>query len=141
MNMRHVSCALLCLVLTACSSVPYTQRLADRQADYAATADDPVASFRYTTDLYSWEAVSDTQVAVYTRPLEAYLLDLGTKCPDILSNYDIALTSSFGKVTPRFDKVLTGAHHIPCVIQQIRPVDVQKLRELRELREKRKAKG
>ena len=137
MNMRHLSYVLLSLVLTACSSVPYAQRLADRQTDYAATAGDPVASFRYTTDLYSWEAVSDTQVAVYTKPLEAYLLDLGTRCPDILSNYDIGLTSSFGKVTPRFDKVLTGAHHIPCVIQQIRPVDVQKLRELRE---KRKAK-
>ena len=137
MKTRHLFYTVLSLVLTACSSVPYTQRLAERQADYAATAGDPVPSFRYTTDLYSWEAVSDTQVAVYTKPLQAYLLDLGAKCPDLLSNYDIGLTASFGKVTPRFDKVLTGARHIPCMIQQIRPVDVQKLRELRE---KRKAK-
>jgi hypothetical protein len=132
MKMRHICLAALAMLLGACSSVPYAERMAHRQADYAGSVGAPVASFRYTTDLYSWEPVGDTQVAVYTKPREAYLLDLGVKCPDLGSNYDIGLTSSFGKVTAGFDKVLSGQRHVPCRIVQIRPVDVPRLRELRE---------
>ena len=69
--------ALALAALTAgCSSVPYAQRVQQRQAAYAAAAGAPVRSFNYFS-LYSWEPLSDTELAVYTRPNQAYLLDLG----------------------------------------------------------------
>lgn len=114
-------------LLVACSSVPYAQRQAQRQAEYAAAAGAPVRSFHFFSPLYSWEALSDQQLAVYVRPNQAWLLDLDN-CPNLTFANVIGLTSSFHDVSVRFDHVLTGRNYFPCTITQIRPIDVARLR-------------
>ncbi|HTM27820.1 MAG TPA: DUF6491 family protein [Rhodanobacter sp.] len=117
---------LLGLLCAGCSSVPHAQRMNERQAQYAAAAGAPVRSFTYFS-LYSWEPLSDTQLAVYTRPNQAWLLDLGG-CQDLGFANAIGITSNINQVMVGFDKVLTGRGNFPCTISQIRPIDVKSLR-------------
>jgi hypothetical protein len=116
----------LAVALGACSSVPYAQRMAQRQAAYAAAAGAPVRSFHFF-NLYSWEPLGDSQLAVYTQPNRAWLLDVGP-CPNLEFANAIGLTSFGGEVSVNFDKVLAGRGYTPCFISGIRPVDVAKLR-------------
>ncbi|KZC21144.1 MULTISPECIES: DUF6491 family protein [Rhodanobacter] len=117
---------LLGLSCAGCSSVPYAQRMSERQAAYAAAAGAPVRSFRFFS-LYSWEPLGDTQLAVYTQPNKAWLLDLGG-CQELRFVNSIGLTSNLNQVMVGFDKVLTGRHNVPCTITQIRPVEVKSLK-------------
>lgn len=121
----------LAALLAACASAPYTQRISERQAAYTAAAGAPVRQFRFFT-LYSWEPLSDSQLAVYTRRNEAWLLDLGGGCPDLTFVNSIGLTSSVNQVMVGFDKVLTGRRSFPCTISQIRPVDVKSLKAVQQ---------
>ena len=125
-SIRLIFVALVGL-LTACSSVPYTQRQQQRQAAYTAAAGAPVKSFHFF-NLWSWEPLSDSQLVIYTRPSQAWLLDLDGRCQNLTFTNAIGLTSSSGEVWVRFDKVRVGRGYIPCTIMQIRPVDVKRLR-------------
>ncbi|KRF01925.1 hypothetical protein ASG87_10490 [Frateuria sp. Soil773] len=116
----------LLALLAACSGVPRAQQDSQRQAAYAAAAGAPVRSFRFFT-LYSWEPLGRDRLAVYTRPNEAWLLDVGG-CTDLEFTQAIGLTSNLHEVSVGFDKVLTGRRDFPCTIRQIRPVDVAKLK-------------
>lgn len=118
--------AVLATALGACSSVPYAQRMAQRQAAYAAAAGAPVRSFHFY-DLYSWEPLGDSRLAVYTQANRAWLLDVAA-CPNLEFANAIGLTSFTGEVSVNFDKVLTGRGYPPCFITQIRPVDVARLK-------------
>src|SRR5574337_134915 len=100
-------------LLVGCSSVPYAQRQQQRQAAYLAAAGAPVTSFHFFT-LWSWEPLSDSELVVYTRPSQAWLLDLDGHCENLEFTHAIGLTSSTGEVWTRFDKVLTGRHYLPC---------------------------
>jgi hypothetical protein len=85
-----------------------------------------VNSFHYFS-LWSWEPLSDNALAVYTRPNEAWLLDLDGKCRNLEFTNHIGLTSSASEVSAKFDRVITGPADAPCFIKQIRPVDLTKL--------------
>lgn len=122
-------------LLTACSSVPYTQRQQQRQAAYTAAAGAPVKSFHFF-NLWSWEPLSESQLVIYTRPNRAWLLDLDGRCQNLEFTNAIGLTSSSGEVMVRFDKVRVGRGYIPCTIMQIRPVDVKRLRIEQEAQRK-----
>ena len=126
-TIRILLATTLLAVLCACASAPYAQRTSERQAAYAAAAGAPVRHFRFFS-LYSWEPLSDSQLAVYTKTNEAWLLDLGGGCPDISFVNTIGLTSNLNQVMVGFDKVLTGRNNFPCTISQIRPVDVKSLK-------------
>ena len=117
---------MLGLLCAGCSSVPYAQRMGERQAAYAAAAGAPVRSFNFFS-LYSWEPLSDTELAVYTQPNKAWLLDLAG-CQDLMFTNAIGLTSNINQVMVGFDKVLTGRRNFPCTITQIRPIDVKSLK-------------
>jgi len=121
----------LATMLAACASAPYAQRTSDRQAAYAAAAGAPVRHFRFFS-LYSWEPLSDSQLAVYTKPNEAWLLDLGGDCQDLAFVNSIGLTSNLNQVMVGFDRVLTGRRNFPCTISQIRPVDVKSLKAVQQ---------
>ncbi|EIL93528.1 DUF6491 family protein [Rhodanobacter spathiphylli] len=121
---------LLAMVTPGCSSVPYAQRVQQRQVAYTAAAGAPVRSFTYFS-LYSWEPLSDTELAVYTRPNQAYLLDLGG-CQDLMFTNAIGLTSNINQVMVGFDKVLTRSRNFPCTITGIRPVDVKSMKIAQE---------
>lgn len=114
-------------VLAACASVP----LAQRQAAYAAAAGAPVNHFRFFTPLWSWEDLGPDQVVIYTRPKEAWLLDV-PGCNELPFANAIGLTSNLNEVSVNFDKVLTGRNNVPCTIQRIRPVDVGKLKAVQQ---------
>lgn len=114
-------------VLAACGTTPPVQSTGDRLASYTAAAGAPQRSFRFF-NLYSWEPLSGTLVAIYTRPTEAYLLDLDGGCPNLQYASALGLTSSVNEVTVHFDRVTTGRGGYPCTITQIRPLDVTKLR-------------
>lgn len=117
----------LALALVACSSVPYAQRQADRLAEYTVVAGAPVSSFRFSS-LYSWEPLGERMLAVYARPNQAWLIAVDGGCRDLPYAQNIGLTSSFGQVSVRFDRVLTGRDNFPCTITQIRPLDISRMR-------------
>ncbi|MGY3039817.1 hypothetical protein ACVWWQ_001440 [Rhodanobacter sp. TND4EL1] len=125
---------MLALSSAGCSSVPYAQRMSQRQSAYVAAAGAPVHSFRFFS-LYSWEPLSDTELAVYTRPNEAWLLDLGG-CQDLMFTNTIGLTSNLHQVMVGFDQVLAGRRNFPCTITGIRPVDVKSLKVAQEKQRK-----
>jgi hypothetical protein len=123
-TMRVLMAVLLAGALAACASVPYAQRLQQRQQAYNAAAGAPVQSFRLIfNNIYSWEPLSDTQLVVYTQPTRAYLLDVWP-CSNLTFTNAIGLTSFASQVQVGFDKVLSGRGYVPCPIKQIRPVDL-----------------
>ena len=134
MAVKTVLTALAVVVaLSACTRVgkDYTSRMEARQQAYAAAAGEPVSSFRYFS-LWSWEPLSDSELAIYTRANEAWLLDLDGKCRNLEFTNHIALTSSASEVSAKFDRVITGGADAPCFIKQIRPVDIKKLNSPQE---------
>jgi len=131
MAVKHIlfACAAV-MALASCARVgkDYTSRIEARQQAYVAAAGAPVKSFRYFS-LWSWEPLSDDQLAIYTRANEAWLIDLDGTCRNLQFTNHIALTSSASEVMVKFDRVITGPPDPPCFIKQIRPVDVAKLNE------------
>jgi hypothetical protein len=129
MAVKHIlATAAVAAALVGCARVgkDYTARMEARQQAYAAAAGAPVNSFHYFS-LWSWEPLSDNQLAIYTRANEAWLLDLDGKCHNLQFTNHINLTSSASEVAAKFDRVITGPADAPCFIKQIRPVDVAKL--------------
>jgi hypothetical protein len=123
-TMRVLMGVLMAAGLVACASVPYAQRLQQRQQAYNAAAGAPVQSFRLLFNgIYSWEPLSDTQLVVYTQPTKAYLLDVWA-CNNLTFTNGIGLTQFASQVQVGFDKVFTGRGYVPCRIKQIRPVDL-----------------
>lgn len=128
-KLRMLVPILLGVLLAACESVPYAQRLQQRQQAYSAAAGAPVRSFRLVmgAQIYSWEPLSDTQLVIYTLPSKAYLLDVWP-CNNLTFTNFIGLTSFASEVQTGFDKVLTGRPYIPCIIKQIRPIDLARFK-------------
>ena len=117
-------------VLAGCAS----QRLsdADRYAVYAQHAGAEVDHFRYLGRINGWTPLGDSALAVWTRPGEAWLLDLSGPCQDLAYTPAIGLTSTMSRVSARFDRVLVRSRssiNIPCHISRIRPLDVAAVRE------------
>lgn len=131
---RSMLPATLLLMLAGCASTPYAQPRADRLAAYEAAAGAPVPSFRFAASLYSWEPLSDDQLVIFTRPTQAWLLDLAA-CQNLNFTNSIGLTSNLNQVSVNFDKVLTQRSHFPCTISQIRPVDLKAMKAATEKRE------
>jgi hypothetical protein len=131
-GMRIFMVTLMAVGVAACSSVPYAQRLQQRQQAYEAAAGAPVRSFRLIfNSIYSWEPLSDTQLVVYTQPASAYLLDVWP-CNNLTFTNGIGLTSFANEVQTGFDKVVTGRGYVPCRIKQIRPVNLAQFKLERE---------
>ena len=131
MSIKRILLAGVAATVVGCSSVPSAQRQAQRQAAYAAAAGAPVTSFRFFMPLWSWEDLGPDQVVVYTKPKEAWLLDV-PGCSELPFANTIGLTSTLNQVSIHFDKVVTGRNQLRCTIQQIRPVDIGKLKVLQQ---------
>ena len=118
--------------LSACAS---GNRISDddRLAIYRAHAGEPVRSFQYFGRLDGWTPLGDEALAVWTRPHDAYLLELDGSCYDLSFATAIALSSQSGMVYAKFDKVTVlgagaGAIPIPCIIREIRPLDTKAIK-------------
>lgn len=128
---REVAAAgVAALLLAGCSSVPYTRSDAQRLAQVQAVAGAPVTKFRYVR-ISGWESFGDQDLLVTTSPRTAWLLHLFGPCRDLEFDPAIGLTSQFGYVSAKFDKVLTKRAFMPCRIDEIRPVDLKALRALK----------
>ena len=131
----------MCLIVGACASTP-RQTDAEKLALYRAHSGDPVRDFQYFGSINGWSPIGDSALVVWTKPSQAYLLELFGTCTDLGSAPAISLSNSMGRVSSRFDSVhvLGGSGNttmrIPCRIQTIRPLDVKALRQAQqEMRE------
>jgi Family of unknown function (DUF6491) len=118
------------LALGACAS-DVGLRDAQKLAIYRAHAGAPVSSFQYFGSINGWTPLGDSAIAVWTRPNQAYLLDLYGPCSDIEYTPVIGVTSQMGRVNARFDKVIAhnrSSIQIPCNIREIRPLDVKAIK-------------
>ena len=128
------------LAIGACASAP-RQTDAEKLALYQAHAGEPVGDFQYFGSINGWSPVGDNALVVWTRPSQAYLLELFGPCTDLGYAPAISLSNSMGRVSSRFDSVhvLGGGSstmRVPCRIETIRPLDVKALKQAQqELRE------
>ena len=121
--------ALLATALCACATTGMSD--SDKLALYRSHAGAPVNSFHYFGQINGWTSLGDSAIAVWTRPNQAWLLDLAGRCPDIEYTPVIGVTSQFNRVSAKFDKVIArnrGSMEIPCQISEIRPLDVKAIR-------------
>ncbi|NUO77669.1 MAG: hypothetical protein HOQ32_16860 [Lysobacter sp.] len=126
-----VSAALALFAMSACATDP-KMRDADRLALYRAHAGAPVPAFQYYGRLDGWTPLGDSALAVWTRPNQAYLLELQGRCSDLDFASAITVSNQAGRVYARFDKVMVlgqGALPFPCHIGQIRPLDVKAIKQ------------
>lgn len=126
-----IAATAMCMVLAACAT---TGRLdgAERLELYRAHAGPPQQDMQFFGSLNGWNELGDSALAVWTRPSEAYLLELSGPCQDLPYAQAIGLSSRMGRVSARFDKVLvrgTGpGPRVPCHIASIRKLDIKALR-------------
>ena len=108
-------------LIAGCASQP--------KLDYREYAGQPVRSF-YMTNYDGWAPVSKNELVVWTGINEAYLLNLKGYCPDLQWAHAVAVTSSANTVD-KFEKVIVGRD--VCLINEIRPIDTQQMKEDRKL--------
>ena len=119
---------------------------ADRLELYRSHAGDPVDTIRYPARYTGWTPLGDSALALWTRPSEAWLVELSGPCHNLDYALTIAIDSRSGWLSSRFDRIYVndaGVIPIPCQINTIRPLDVKAIRtdeqKLREVREQQKA--
>jgi hypothetical protein len=101
-------------------------------AFYAAHAGASVDDFRLLGQLSRWEPLGNEALVAWTRPNEAWLLELYGPCDGLDFSSAIGLTDHAGRVEAGLDYVLVSRPapiHLPCQIRAIRPVNVATLRE------------
>ncbi|MEZ0472180.1 DUF6491 family protein [Luteimonas salinilitoris] len=134
---RILSIVFATFALGGCASTGMSD--AEKLELYRDNAGEPVPHFRFFGRINGWTPLGDSAVAVWTKPREAYLLELSGPCPDLPYTPAISLTSNMNQVYARFDKVMAlnrSSIQIPCHIREIRPLDVNAIREAeRQLRD------
>ncbi|GAA3928847.1 DUF6491 family protein [Luteimonas lutimaris] len=121
---------LLALLAAACASTGMTQE--QKLDTYRAHAGAPVSSFRYFGQINGWTSLGERNIAVWTKPSEAWLLELSGPCPDIDYAPAITVTNQFNRVSAKFDKIIVhgaGTPRVPCRIETIRPLDVKAIKQ------------
>ncbi|MGY0634316.1 DUF6491 family protein [Luteimonas sp. A478] len=130
-SIKAVSAGLLsALLLAGCASTGMDS--GEKLAMYRTSAGEPVRSFHFFGRLHSWTPLGDRALAVWTKPREAWLLELTGSCPDLAFAHSVSITSSLNTVHARFDRVRpmgAGPMAIACQIGEIRPLDVSALRD------------
>lgn len=124
---------LLCLfaTLAACASTPRMSGT-ERLALYRGSAGAPVKDFTYFGNINGWQPLGPSALAVWTRPNEAYLLDLTGPCQDLEFAPAISITNMMGRVST-FDRVRPiggggGPMRMSCRIKTISPLDLKSLK-------------
>jgi hypothetical protein len=127
---RLIALIAVAVLLAGCSTGRLTSE--ERLELYRAHAGPPQSAMRYFGSLNGWTELGDSALAVWTRPSEAYLLELRGPCYGLSYATAIGLTSRIGQVSARFDKVLirdpNQGPSVPCFIGSIRQLDVKALR-------------
>jgi len=108
-------------------SRPGSGELADLLAD-----SNPVDSFSLLGYTEGWQALDDRNLVLRISPSRSYLISLRTPSPDLRFANTIALTSTAGRVTNRFDEVIVNGWRYP--IARIHALDRRRVND-RELTE------
>ncbi len=106
-------------------------RDADRLALYRSHAGEPVDSIQYHGRYNGWTPLSDGAFALWTRPSEAWLVELFSPCSELDYADTIGFRSMGGRLSARFDQVYVSSHSlipISCTIKEIRPLDMKAIR-------------
>lgn len=118
------------LLLSGCATTGLTD--AQQLAMYREHAKAPVRDFRYADRLTGWNAVGDNALAAWTRPNEAYLLELDGGCANLSSTTTILITNLLGQVSAGLDRVQLidspRGFTTACRIRTIRPLETKALR-------------
>ncbi|MBL8264125.1 MAG: hypothetical protein JNM58_17060 [Xanthomonadaceae bacterium] len=126
---------------TACATDAAT-READRLALYRSHSGEPVDSIQYLGSYSGWTPLGQKAFALWTRPSQAYLIDVHSPCIGLDFADSIGIRSFGGRISARFDQVyVRGGAGGPstCQIKEIRPLNVKALRaDEKRLREERK---
>jgi hypothetical protein len=122
--------ALLCLAMAAfigaCASLEeHSKNQQLQRQQYLQWAEAPVDRFTYLGRFYDWQALSDTQLVVWTTFTEPYLITVRPPCVDLQFTQHIGLTSTAGTVSNNLDSIVF--EHQRCQITQIRPIDYRKM--------------
>jgi hypothetical protein len=114
------------LLLSACMAGGPTR--AERLATFQAHAGAPVDKVRYFNPI-GWDELDDEHIVVTMRPSEQYLMRLSGPCLQFSSGVPvIAISSTAGYVSTKFDRVTASGSTMSCRIEEIRPLDVAGLR-------------
>ena len=84
-----------------------------RSVEPAQGVGEPVESFTILTGLYSWHALDDDTVVVWTTPWQAYLVELAFPSHDLKFVQAIGLTSFGSRVYSKFDAVKVRGFRYP----------------------------
>jgi len=131
-----------CLALLSGCATDAAQRDAERLALYRNHAGEAVDSIQYFGHYNGWTPLGDGAFALWTRPSQAFLVELYAPCNELDFADTIGFRDLGGRLSARFDRVYVSSHGlipISCTIKEIRPLDVKALRvEEKRLREERK---
>ena len=122
------------LLVTACAGQP-SMTPSERLELYRAHAGEPVSSFTFSGRLWGWRSLGDSALAVWPRGNQGYLVELAGRCPDMAFAHSIGLTSSIGRVSAGFDRVIVrrpagqAPSRFGCPIRTIRPLNTQVVHE------------
>ena len=115
------------LAMTACATNRPSE--AERLAIYEAHSGAPVKQIRFYNAM-GWDRIDDEHILLSMRPNETWLLRVSGPCLDWGSASPVLRLSSSGAyVMAKFDRILTDGSPISCRIEEIRPVDVNAVRE------------
>ena len=106
-------------------------RDADRLALYRTHAGEPVDSIQYFGSYNGWTPLGNGTMALWTRPSQAWLVELYEPCSDLDYAHTIGIRSMGGRLSARFDRIHVGNNGLmplECTIKEIRPLDVKAIR-------------
>ena len=106
-------------------------RDAERLTLYRSHAGEPVDGIQYTGHYNGWTPLSDGAFALWTRPSQAWLIELFSPCSELDYADTIGFRNLNGRLNARFDQVYVSSHSllpISCTIKEIRPLDVKAIR-------------
>ena len=112
------------VMVSGCASTIARLKGPDVDMKYADYAGEPVKSF-WLSSFDGWTVVSDNQVVIRAGFDKAYLVKVTGYCPDLKFTNTLGVTSFAGQVD-KFEKIVVG--HDRCMINEIRPVDVARMR-------------
>lgn len=122
---------LLAIALAAsCSSIPLDQRMQADRTRYESYAGPPIDHFlwMFRSRDNGWNALSPTELVVWTSPFEVYLIKVAEPCEDLTFARRIELTTTTlaNTVAVHVDFVKVGRFR--CPITEIRPVDEKRMK-------------
>ena len=118
------------LLLGACASDPdRPTRTEMREAEYERFAGAEVDRIR-AFNLYGWTVLDREKLVLWTRPNEAFIVELDRACPNLEFARKIGISNFGNTIHARFDSIIVNRDR--CRIESIRTVDAKALRAERK---------